>query len=169
MGRMRAGLMIVLILVALVAATMATAQPAGSLDRYEGIQVACARCALGQTIGARLGALPAAPLATAVATTATREINLDDGRFEVSAVATVSPKRTGTGGAISYQVASNATGTARIWVDVGVLRYDGDTRGFAGASTSIPLGQTLTEYGRLGAGIMHDGTAMFYTRVAKQF
>lgn len=160
--------MLVVVLVSLVVAVGAGAEPAGEQARDSGIRLACRACGLADALGGRLQST-ALSATRAVPMAATREVSLDDERLEISAVATIAPKTTGTGGAISYRVATNTSGTASIWADVGVLRWAGDTRVFVGASTNIPIGATLSKYGRAGAGMMDDGTAFLYSRVAVSF
>lgn len=156
------------VLMALLVAGVGAAQTAGEVAPADGIQLACARCGLAEMVGARLQSTATATAAT-VQAAADGEIDLDDERIEISAVAAVSPKRTGTGGCVSYRVARNSSGSAAIWADVGVLRWDGDTLAFVGASTSIPLGTTLAKHSRIGAGILHDGQPLIYTRAAISF
>lgn len=122
-----------------------------------GTQVACASCGLGNVIDARLAA--AAPV-----------LSLDDERLEYGPVVSISPKRVGTGAAISWRLLQTASGKWCVWGDGGVLKYNEKTDQFLGLSTNVPLGRTLTENGRIGVGGLLRARDVFsYLRYTLKF
>lgn len=132
--------------------------------------------ALATTAHDEEGALIDLHRAATTATSATsaksadKELNLSDPRFEVGPVVSVAPKRTGTGAAVSWRFAANADRTRGVWADLGGMRWDRETLGFIGLSTNIPIGgQTLKENGRIGGGVLSNGSPFGYTRAALKF